>query len=330
MGGNDFTFIKELGKNSLGLFCVQKIKQPLEISGCFFMDRGAFLNKIKFHVLSLIVLNITLMIVVFSTDQPLILLSSLILALSILIVKNRKKNIDLGLKIFLPIAVVTSIVNFLLVDAGTHVIFRLFNRSFTLETVVYALIMSLKILVVIYLFYCLDCTIDSDEAVSYFSRKAPKVTLILLLCIKLVPNMKKRIRTLNDVYVTRGVNFTGESKREKIKANIPVMSILLSDSLDNAFDIGESAYVRGFLSSNRTQYDKKRFHFIDFAVIVYSCILLVFHVVNIVKGTIIYDSYDLFNKIISFDASAESIMILLVIIIFLNKTFKGDEDNVNC
>ena len=71
------------------------------------MDRGAFLNKIKFHVLSLIVLNITLMIVVFSTDQPLILLSSLILALSILIVKNRKKNIDLGLKIFLPIAVVT-------------------------------------------------------------------------------------------------------------------------------------------------------------------------------------------------------------------------------
>ena len=54
------------------------------------------------------------------------------------------------------------------------------------------------------------------------------------------------------------------------------------------------------------------------------------NVVNIVKGTIIYDSYDLFNKIISFDASAESIMILLVIIIFLNKTFKGDEDNVNC
>ena len=289
------------------------------------------MNNIKFHVLSVIILNITLMIIVFSTDQPLILLSSLILVLSILIVKNRKKNIALGLKIFLPIAVVTSIVNFLLVDAGSHVIFSFFKKSFTLETIVYALIMSLKILVIIYLFYCLDCTIDSDEAVSYFSSRAPKITLILLLCIKLVPNMKKRLNTLHDVYVTRGVNFKAESKIDKIKANIPVMSILLSDSLDNAFDIGESAYVRGFLSGNRTQYDKKEIHRIDFALIVYSIILFAFHVINIIKGTIIYDSYDLFNKVVSLDAVAESIIVLMIMVVyFLIMTFKGDRDNVNC
>lgn len=245
-----------------------------------------------FHTLSVIIINLVLMIITFSTDNPLIIVTLLLWSIIALVIYKDIKKLSLGLKIFFPLAIITTLINILFVKAGSRVLITILGKQITLETFLYAIFMSMKILVILYLFYVLSNMLNSDKALSYFSKKSPKITLIVLLSLKLVPNMTKRMNTLKEVYLTRGVDLESTSKKERIKANIPVLSVLLEDSLEGAFDIGESAYVRGFLSGKRSEYEKSTLKLKDFLLIIYFSILLVMHITFTLGNKISFDVYD--------------------------------------
>ena len=216
-----------------------------------------------FHVLSVVILIISMMIVTFVSDNPLIVFSALVWSLILLIKNKEYRKIKLGLMLMIPMILVTGLINIILVDAGNKVLFTIFNKAVTLEILIYVLVTSMKLLVIIYLFNILGILLDTDKAVSYFSKRSPRITLIVLLCLKLVPNMKKRINSLKNTYMVRGLNLEATNKKEAVKSYIPVLSILLEDSLEKSFDIGESAYVRGFGSGKRSQYEKEKLLFRD-------------------------------------------------------------------
>lgn len=245
-----------------------------------------------FHTMSVIIINLVLMIITFSTDNPLIIVTLLLWSIIALVIYKDTKKLSLGLKIFFPLAIITTLINILFVKAGSRVLITILGKQITLETFLYAIFMSMKILVILYLFYVLSNMLNSDKALSYFSKKSPKITLIVLLSLKLVPNMTKRMNTLKEVYLTRGVDLESTSKKERIKANIPVLSVLLEDSLEGAFDIGESAYVRGFLSGKRSEYEKSTLKLKDFLLIIYFSILLVMHITFTLGNKISFDVYD--------------------------------------
>ena len=92
----------------------------------------------------------------------------------------------------------------------------------------------------------IDLLLDNDGAVSYFSRIMPKSTLLLTISFKLFPALKRRITSLREVYSLRGVDFDNKSFEGKSRSYTPILANLLGTSLEEAFDIGEAAYVRGF------------------------------------------------------------------------------------
>jgi energy-coupling factor transport system permease protein len=125
--------------------------------------------------------------------------------------------------------------------------------------------------------------IDSDKAVSYFSSKMPKSTLMLLIALKLFPTMKNRFVELKEIYSIRGVNFNGKTMREKVRSYIPILSVLLETSLEGAFDIAEAAYIRGFLSGKRSIYERENLQKKDYILITSSffyCIIYFFEKIN--------------------------------------------------
>lgn len=273
----------------------------------------------NFHTLTVIIINLVLMIITFSTDNPLIIVSLLVCSMIALIIYKDAKRLSLGLKIFFPLAIITTIINIMFVNAGSRIILTVLGKQITVETIIYAVFMSVKILVIVYLFYVLGNMLDSDKALSYFSKKSPKVTLIILLSLKLVPNMTKRVNTLKEVYLTRGVNLEATSKKDRIKANIPVLSVLLEDSLEGAFDIGESAYVRGFLSGKRSEYEKSKLKFKDFLVSAYFLVLLLLHILFTLRNKITYDVYDGSELLIFINRYSifQSILIIITLVFFI-------------
>ena len=257
------------------------------------------MNNIKFHILATIIINIVFMMIVFSTDNPLIIVSVGLFSIIILWIYNGEDDIKKGIKIFIPLSIIVSFINLFFVDGGIIVLFRFMGKVFTLETLVYALTSSFKLLIVIYLFYLLSHMIDSDKALSFFSSKIPKVTLIMLISLKLVPNMKKRIKAIKEVYEIRGVDYSNKNIKSKIKSYFPVLSVLLEDSLEGSFDISESAYVRGFLSGKRSEYDKDDLKLEDKVIILGSLIIFFIHIYFIIKKYTVYDVYST-NNILDF------------------------------
>jgi energy-coupling factor transport system permease protein len=246
----------------------------------------------SFHVLTPLIIFLIMLIITFSTDNPVIIGTEIIIAIIMLLTSGNIKKLKNGFLYFIPFAIFIIIFNMAFVSKGSIVLFSILNKRFTLESMIYAVILAFKLLVVFYLFMTLDIMIDSDRAVSYFSSKMPKSTLTLMIGLKLIPEMKERFKNLMDIYSIRGLAFNKKTAREKTKSYIPILSILLEDSLESSFDIGEAAFTRGFLSTKRSVYDRQVFNLKDYVIIFIGFILMAVFLTAQYKGYTGFDIYE--------------------------------------
>jgi energy-coupling factor transport system permease protein len=253
------------------------------------------------HVMSSIVFNIMLLIITFTTENPIILLGILAGCVLVFYFSSNIKNLFNGFIVFIPFFIITVVINLLFVQQGRIILFTVGSRHFTLEALMYAVILSSKLLLVIYVFQMLGIMMDSDRAVSYFSSIMPKSTLTFMIALKLFPLMKKRISALREIYSIRGVDFQGKSIKDKVMAYKPVFSVLLEDSLEKSFDIGEAVFVRGFLSAKRTVYDRQIMNQYDWLLSL-TCFIIIFVYLGMISlGITSYDFYtdDLIKAVLS-------------------------------
>jgi energy-coupling factor transport system permease protein len=232
-----------------------------------------------------------LLIITFTTENPIILLGILAGCVLVFYFSSNIKNLFNGFIVFIPFFIITVVINLLFVQQGRIILFTVGSRHFTLEALMYAVILSSKLLLVIYVFQMLGIMMDSDRAVSYFSSVMPKSTLTFMIALKLFPLMKKRISALREIYSIRGVDFQGKSIKDKVMAYKPVFSVLLEDSLEKSFDIGEAVFVRGFLSSKRTVYDRQIMRPYDWLLSVTCFIIILVYLGMIILGITSYDFY---------------------------------------
>lgn len=268
----------------------------------------------NFHVIIPVILCLVLLIITFSTNNIILLFCVLNSCVIVFLCSNNKSKLKNGLLAFIPFPLITITINILFVQQGQIILFNLGSRRITLEALIYAVILASKLLLVIYIFGVLAVMIDSDRAVSYFSSKMPKSTLIVMITLKLFPNMKKRIGNLREIYSIRGVDFESKGVLKKLKSYMPILSILLEDSLEKSFDIGEAAFVRGFLSSKRSIYDRQSFIKKDWSIFIISLTLLISFLGFNIFASKSYDFYALNLNELFF---TKGIVVLIAIFILL-------------
>lgn len=269
----------------------------------------------KLHVITSVIINTIFLIITFLTNNPFLLFSIFIVLSIIFFTSNNISKQKTGLILFVPFSLVTILINIFFASEGSHILFFIGSRKITWEALLYALMLSFKLLIVIYIFQTLAIMLDSDRAVSYFSSVLPKSTMLLMISLKLFPIMKRRINRLKEIYSIRGLDFESKGIKKKLLSYIPVLSILLEDSLENSFDIGEAAYVRGFLSSKRSVYDRQSFEKIDFIFLITSAALFITYLTFYISGRDSYDFYALTTK--AFLSSNIIIVILLIILVLI-------------
>ncbi len=266
------------------------------------------------HVFSTLVLNFVLLILVIGSDNPLIIIGIFVPIICILAATSKLPSLKRSILLFVPFALLTIIINLIFVTQGTTVIFVLFNRAFTLEAFIYAFSLSFKLLLVILIFTLLGVMIDSDKAVSFFSSVMPKTTVTMMISLKMFPQMKKRMTSLKEIYSIRGVDFQVKGLKNKIKSYAPLLSVILEDSLESAFDIGEAAYVRGFLSSKRTVYDRQKLKNYDYIIFFSSIILLGVFIIIKALGKDNFNVYDGINLSKIINKGILTIFILTIVL----------------
>jgi energy-coupling factor transport system permease protein len=268
----------------------------------------------RIHVVTSALLGLNLLVITFLCKDPIVLIIIFTFCVFLLFYTRNMEKFKNGLKYFIPFSILAIVVNMIFVAQGNTVLFYLFGEKFTLEALLYGVILSFKLLVVIYLFMVASIITDSDVASSYFSSKLPKSTLTIMISLKIFPNMKNRIVNLKEVYSIRGVNFESKKLKEKIKSNIPVLSVLLEDSLEGAFNIGEAAYVRGFLSGKRTVYDKPELQMTDYLLIVASSVTMIIYLIIKAIGL---DDFDIYMKVSFSDLFNYWVLVILILVIII-------------
>lgn len=268
------------------------------------------------HVSSVILLNIILCILIICSDNPLILFGLLVIMIYIFIRSRRLKVIKKSIMYFFPFAIITVIINLIFVNEGNIVILTVFNRIITLEALIYSLTLSFKLLLVIFVFAMFQVMIDSDKAISFFSKIVPKTTLTMMIALKLFPSMQKRMNNLKDIYSIRGVNFETKGIKDVIKNLKPLFSVILEDSLENSFDIGEAAYIRGFLSNKRTIYDRKHLNKGDYAISISVILILIIFLIFKFLGMDNFNAYYGINLRNIVDTASSVIFVSLVLLTF--------------
>lgn len=244
------------------------------------------------HVLTASILFMLLIIIIFSTDNPIILSAALIFVIASFIGFGYRRKFVAVLGYALPFAAVVIVFNVLFVNAGVNVLFQIGSKRFTSEALLYGILLAVKLIIVFYLFLSLEFLIDSDRALSYFSSKLPKTTLMLLIALKLVPLMRNRMSSLVEIYALRGVSHEGKKAREKSRSYMPLLTIMLEDSLENSFNIGEAAYVRGFLSGRRSIYDPQSFGRNDILLFINLLILFIVFIISSFYSLLQFSIYD--------------------------------------
>ncbi|WP_203635607.1 energy-coupling factor transporter transmembrane component T, partial [Thermobrachium celere] len=223
---------------------------------------------------------------------------------------KKRRIILVTIKVFLPLIIITILINMFFSSAGVVVLFRLFNKYVTLENLIYSVLFAVKLLIIIYAFYIMEMLIDSDSALTFILSKMPKTGLIFMVCLKLIPTMKNKLKDLKDIYLIRGVEFESKSRFERIKAQIPLMMVLIEESLESSFDIAESSYVRGFLSGRRSIFNKKKFKLVDYAISILS--LVAFILVLLFRKIIDYNAYEDYRLSLNLETLVITFMIFLL------------------
>lgn len=116
-----------------------------------------------------------------------------------------------------------------------------------LEGVVYALKIVSTLLVFLGTFYLMNQTTDTGKLVAALTKSglSPKAGYLVLATLNVVPQMQRRMATIQEAQAARGVETKGHLL-SRLKAFVPLLGPVIMSSLTDAQERGMTLETRGF------------------------------------------------------------------------------------
>lgn len=182
-----------------------------------------------------------------------ILLSGVLSASYYILLQGRKALKMLGL--FLPLCLFTTLLNPLLNTLGERVLFRVFGRPYTLEALLYGAALSGMLLSMLLWMGCYNAAMSSDKFTALFGRLIPTVSMLLLMVLRLVPNLIRKGAQLAGARKCIGHGMGENStRREQLTDGVSILSALMSWALEGGVTTADSMKSRGYGTARRTAF----------------------------------------------------------------------------
>ena len=182
--------------------------------------------------------------------------SALCAALYYLALKGRT-----GLKVVLgmiPLFLLVSVLNPVFNAMGDTVLFTLFGRPFTYESLFYGACIAAMLVSVLLWFLCYGIVMTSDKFTALFANVIPALSLILVMVLRLVPGYGKKARQISGARQCIGKSGSG-TKREKLHGGVTVLSALTGWALEGSVITADSMRARGYGAGKRSNFQIYRF-----------------------------------------------------------------------
>lgn len=246
-----------------------------------YSKRNTFLQKL--HPLSGVMLIISYLIVTLTMENPIYLGIIFLSILFLAYLDGCLRDVFSYVKFIIPVAILILILNPLVSHNGITVLFKgtiqipiLGIITITLESLLFGLQMGAVMVIITIIFGFGNLILHPDRTFGYFAKYLKKSSLMMSMTIRFFPTLLGAYKNIIEVEKLRGNTSSNKNFIQRIKSQGNVVNILFMSSLEDAVDVSESMYSRGFGSGKRSTYFRERFRFIDILISLFVIIELTY------------------------------------------------------
>lgn len=261
----------------------------------FYQEKGTFLQSL--HPVTVLLYLASLFLAALLFSHPLYLSEVLLITILAIISSDALENWEMYLKISLPMILLIVLINPLVAHTGENVLWYgpqipfLGRFTISLEAVCYGFAMGVRLLAVLNVFCLYNVVVHPDRMLHLFSRFAYKSALVVSLATRMLPQMIRELKNIQEVQTVRGVDFESKSLKERVKNYFRLVNILLLSSLEGALQIAEAMQSRAFGSGPRSFYRREPVKPKDIVCLASSGMVLVAAIFAKIKGAGDYTYY---------------------------------------
>lgn len=183
----------------------------------------------------------------------------------------------------LPLFLLLTTVNPLFNTYGSTVLFHLFGRPYTMEALVYGAVIASVFVVMLLWFGCYNAVMTSDKFTSLFGNLIPALSLLLVMVLRMIPNLMRKAGQISGVRKSVGKGFR-TSNKEKIEEGMTVLSSLTSWALEGSIVTADSMRSRGYGSTKRTSFTIYRMTGADWGLLIIMLLLIIAVIIAAAMG----------------------------------------------
>ncbi len=154
-----------------------------------------------------------------------------------------------------PLLLFLTFANPLVNHDGERVLTTVFGRPYTFEALLYGMVIAGMLIAMLMWAGCYNAVMTSDKFMTLFGGVIPTISMLLLMVLRLVPNMIRKIGQLAGARrcIGRGAA-ENATRREKAVDSLNVVSALLTWALEGGVITADSMRSRGYGTGKRTAF----------------------------------------------------------------------------
>lgn len=265
----------------------------------------------SFHPLALFLYFASVLVIVMFTMHPVMIALSLVGCVCFFAALNPLKKTLTTMLYYFFLLVLLALINPLFSHNGVTPLFFMNGNPITLESIVQGLFGAGMLVSVLLWFKCYSLIMTSDKFVYLFGRISPKISLMIAMALRFVPDMNKQAKRIRAAQKTLGL-YSTKSYFERMRSELRVFSALLTWSIENSVVTADSMRARGYGQKGRSNFSIFVFRMQDGLMIAATLAVLVLAVAGIYDGRLGYVYYPRLQAI-----AADPLSILIYTAVFL-------------
>ena len=187
--------------------------------------------------------------------------------------------------LFVPLFVFMTLINPLLNHDGQRVLTYVFGRPYTLEALIYGMAIGGMLIAMFLWAGCYNAVMTSDKFMGLFGGVMPSISMVLLMVLRLVPNMLRKMGQIAGARKSIGKG-AGEnaSYKEKALDGLNVLSALMTWSLEGGVVTADAMRSRGYNVGKRSSFLTYRMRKQDICLLTMMGVLGLAVIVQIAVG----------------------------------------------
>ncbi len=168
--------------------------------------------------------------------------------------------------------------------------------TLTAQGIAFGVVTAARLAAVVLAFALFTVALDPDDQLGLLSAVSFRSGLVLSLASRLFPVLSRDAARIADAQRARGVELDRGTRRDRVRVRIPLLSALLTRSLERAVDVAAAMEARGYGSARRSRWVHRRpWRATDAALVAGAALAASAMLGGLVTGAAAYDFFPLLD-----------------------------------